>query len=65
MVETVLTSVEFPVAPLEDLYATHGSKDAMAKTAVSQLVQSLVEFGVSPSDVEYHLTEEAKKVNKG
>lgn len=60
--ETSIT--EFPVWPLNELYRQEGSKDLTAKAAISQLVQSLVEFGVSPADVEHHLKEEVKELRK-
>jgi hypothetical protein len=63
MTTTEATITQFPVEPLEDLYASRGSKDETARAAIWQLVQGLVEFGVSPADVAHHLTEEAKKVN--
>jgi len=53
-------TTEYPVGPLLDLYQENGSKDAMTRIAASQLVSSLVEFGVSPSNIAYHLQEAIK-----
>jgi hypothetical protein len=56
--------ITHPVWPLDELYAELGSKDSVAQKAVSQLVEGLVEFGVSPFDISHHLSEAAQQVKK-
>lgn len=51
-------------AVLEDLYWRVGSKDRMTEHSIAAVVQSLVEFGVSPADIRYHLKNEADMLNK-
>lgn len=58
------SEVKFPVQPLSELYDELHSKDSVARTAVSQLVEGLVELGVSPHDISHHLSEAAQQVKK-
>lgn len=49
---------------LTDVYFEQGSKDAMTGAVIGRIALELKEFGVSTTDIAFHLTEQSKRIKE-